>query len=221
MWVLRLQVLGARFQGKIKSLFLHSLTPSTYNLAPASRGFSLLELLVVTGIFMVLSTIVLSTNARFGSVIVLKNLAHDMALTIRQAQVYGIAVRRYQEGGGANFYVGYGMHFTLPGEGSPSTYELFADAIKNGVYDPGETIQSTTLAGGYRIVDICAREAATGIETCSVPEVHMVFRRPEPDALIRRAAGASLDDRVRIIIESNKGDQAEVVVESSGQISVH
>ncbi len=172
---------------------------------------------------MVLSTIVLSTNARFGSVIVLKNLAHDMALTIRQAQVYGIAVRRYE---GANFDVGYGMHFTLPAEGNLSTYELFADAIENGVYDPGETIQLTTIAGGYRIVDICAREAATGIPICGVQEINMVFRRPEPDACINGSINAngtcvSSDDQVTIIIESNRGDRAEVVVEASGQISVH
>lgn len=170
----------------------------------------------MTGIFMILSGVVLSTNARFGNLIVLQNLAHDMALSVRQAQVYGIAVKRYQ---GVNFDVGYGMHFTLPAADALSTYELYGDVNANGVYDAEETVSATTMAGGYSIVDICARDLS-GVETCSLSQVNILFRRPEPDALIRRFAGASLDDRARIVLESRSGERSEVIVESSGQISV-
>lgn len=172
--------------------------------------------MVVTGIFMILSGVVLSTNARFGNLIVLQNLAHDMALSVRQAQVYGIAVRRYE---GVNFDVGYGIHITQPAEDSLSTYVLFGDVNQNGVFDTGETVISTTLNGGYRIANICAR-AQSGVESCSLQQVSMLFRRPEPDAMIRQSAGAALDDRARIVLESRSGEQAEVVVEASGQISV-
>lgn len=175
-----------------------------------------MELMVVTGIFMILSAVVLSTNARFGNLIVLQNLAHDMALTVRQAQVYGIAVRRYQ---GVNFDVGYGMHFTQPAEDALSTYELYGDVNQNGVYDVGEAVSETTMSGGYRIVDICARDLG-GIETCGLSQLNILFRRPEPDAIIRRVAGASLDDRARIVLESRSGERSEVIVEASGQISV-
>lgn len=173
-------------------------------------------MMVVTAIFMILSGVVLSTNARFGQTIILQNLGHDMALTVRQAQVYGIAVRRYQ---GVNFDVGYGMHFVSTPVGGQSIYELYGDANANGVYDAGETVTSTTVRGGYRVADICAR-ASNGIDQCGLSSIDILFRRPEPDALIRRSVGASLDDRARIIIESNRGDRIEVVVEASGQISV-
>lgn len=172
--------------------------------------------MVVTGIFMVLSSVVLSTNARFGNLIVLQNLTHDMALSIRQAQVYGIAVRRYQ---GVNFDVGYGVHFSLPAEDAQSIYELYGDVNSNGVYDVGETVNQTTLAGGYRIVDICGRNPS-GIETCNLSQINILFRRPEPDAIIRREAGSSLDDRARIVLESRNSVRSEVIVEASGQISV-
>lgn len=172
--------------------------------------------MVVTGIFMILSGVVLSTNARFGNLIVLQNLAHDMALSVRQAQVYGIAVRRYQ---GVNFDVGYGVHITQPAEDALSTYVLFGDVNQNGVFDAGETVTSTTLNGGYRIVNICSR-ATSGIETCNLSQLSLLFRRPEPDAMIRRSAGAVLDDRARIVLESRSGEQSEVLVEASGQISV-
>ncbi|MFZ2556152.1 MAG: hypothetical protein WAZ27_04440 [Minisyncoccia bacterium] len=175
-------------------------------------------MMVVTAIFMILSGVVLSTNARFGDTIILKNLGHDMALAVREAQVYGISVRRFS---GATFDVGYGMHFATSPAGTQSMYQLYGDANANGVYDEGgaETVTSTTIRGGYRVVDICAR-AANGIDECGLSSIDILFRRPEPDALIRRSAEAVLDNRARIIIESNRGDRTEVVVEASGQISV-
>jgi len=50
----RLQVLGARFKGKIKSIFSRSLAPNTYNLTPASRGFSLVEMVVSVALFAII-----------------------------------------------------------------------------------------------------------------------------------------------------------------------
>ncbi len=173
--------------------------------------------MVVSAIFMVLSSVVLSANTRFGNRVILQNLAHEMALTVREAQVYGIAVRRFA---GSNFDVGYGMYF-VPSSGETQTvYQLFGDVVANGVYDGGETVRTITLAGGYRIVDICARNASSSIETCGLPGIHIMFYRPEPDALIRRAAGIPTDDRVRIVLESPRGARAEVHVEASGQIAV-
>jgi prepilin-type N-terminal cleavage/methylation domain-containing protein len=185
--------------------------------AHSSAGFTLIELMVVSAIFMVLSSVVLSANTRFGNKVVLQNLAHEMALTVREAQVYGIAVRRFS---GSNFDVGYGMYFTPSSGESQTVYQLFGDVIVNGVYDPGETVRTMTFASGYSIVDICARDASSSIETCSLPEIHILFYRPEPDALIRRAAGAPTDDRVRIVLESPRGARSEVHIEASGQIAV-
>ncbi len=166
---------------------------------------------------MVLSAIVLSANTQFGNRVVLQNLAHEMALTVREAQVYGIAVRRFS---GTNFDVGYGMYFAPSAQDTQTVYQLYGDSIANGIYDPGESVRTMTLAAGYRVVDVCARNASTSIETCGLPSLNILFYRPEPDALIRRTAGPITDDRARIIIESPRGTRAEVVVEASGQISV-
>lgn len=181
--------------------------------------------MVVTAIFMMLSGVVLSTNARFGSLIVLQNLAHDMALSVRQAQVYGIAVRRYEA---ANFDVSYGIHFTLP-EGGPTIYELFADVNLNGAYDIGDAIiNSTSLNPSYTITELCVR-SNTGLEDCSVSTADVVFRRPEPDACIGSGGAVTYNqqfecisqlDRMRLVLESRSGQQAGIIVESSGQISV-
>ncbi len=172
--------------------------------------------MVVTGIFVILTGVVLANNSRFGNVIVLQNLAHDIALAIRQAQVYGIAVR----GSASNFDVAYGVHFTQ----GTSAFELFTDASLNGSYDPGETLLATTIGGGYRISNVCVTPAAIGSsENCSVPELNVVFLRPEPDACINGVISnnecTSIYRQARIEVSSNKGDTAEVIVESTGQIS--
>ena len=62
----------------------------------------------------------------------MRNLTYDVALSIRQAQTYGISVRKFTPSGGSGqFAQGYGVSFQLP---SPTTYLIFADANANGHY---------------------------------------------------------------------------------------
>src|SRR5262249_48785596 len=95
----------------------------------AKAGFTLIELLVVCAIIVVITSLVLIDNNKFGGDVKLENFAYDVALSIRQTQVYGIAVERF---GNNNFSTGYGMRFSLA---SPTTYILFADEDSTGVYD--------------------------------------------------------------------------------------
>lgn len=191
---------------------MHFLNAKRY---PLNAGYTLIELLIVTGIFIIISSVVLANNARFGGKITLENFAYDVALSIRQSQVYSIAVQRV----GANDYgSAYGMHFDT---GSASTYELFADsAIVNGLYDPGELLQSTTMNGGYRVSSLCVRVVGALVETCGLSRLDIIFKRPEPDAYIRANASATLNEAGRIIISSPRGETADIVVEATGQISI-
>lgn len=193
----------------------HLAYPASSLQPPASQGYTLIELLIVTGIFIIISSVVLANNARFGGKITLENFAYDVALSIRQAQVYSIAVRRV----GSNDYgSAYGMHFDT---GSANTYELFADSVSiNGLYDPGELLQSTNMNGGYRIGDICVRIVGALGETCGLTRLDIVFKRPEPDAYIRSNASPTLHEAGRVIITSPRGEMADIVVEATGQISI-
>lgn len=190
-------------------------------------GFTLIELLVITGIIVVISTIVLANNNRFGGVVLLQNLAYNIALSIREAQVYGISVQRFQTG---TFSAGYGVHFSLS---SPDTYVLFADAIQeNGLYDcpqPGtdncELVQTTTISSGYSIRDICV-SPVSGSEICGVDKIDVLFKRPEPDAWISSSGiscvlnNSSCAQAAHIQIVSPRSDVMNVYVEANGQISV-
>lgn len=182
----------------------------------------------MTAIFVVLSGVVLANNARFGNVIILQNLAHDIALSIRQAQVYGIAVRRCDPSVTdlcdeiqQQFEVAYGVHFSK----ESSAFELFVDVDNNGSYDDGETVLATDIAGGYLIEDLCTTPSDGGGEDCSHEELDIVFRRPEPDACINGTFDedgdcVSPEGRARITVVAKSDDAATVIVESTGQISV-
>ncbi len=194
--------------------------------SPSLRGFTLVELLVVTGIIILVSGVVLANNNRFGGRILLENLAYDVALSVRQAQVYGISVHTF----GGNFGAGYGMHFDI---NSPATYVLFADAVSpNGLYDgcPNsascELVQSTTIQGGYKIVDLCTTAGGSSVETCNLNMLDVLFKRPEPDAFISAngtsgvANPGALSEDGRIIVQSPRGDRMSILISAPGQISV-
>ncbi|OGG61968.1 hypothetical protein A3C21_03580 [Candidatus Kaiserbacteria bacterium RIFCSPHIGHO2_02_FULL_59_21] len=214
------------FSANVCRHILHFLKADSRQLK-ATPGFTLIELLVVTAILTIVSGVVLANNGRFGGLILLENLAYDVALSIRQAQIYGISVRQF---GSGNFDVGYGMHFSI---GSPATYVLFADAVSgNGIYDgcPTEAmcelVESTDIERGYHIADLCAAGSGSEAETCGLSELDLFFKRPEPDAYISAngvsgvANPAALNARGRIVLESPRGDRTSVVVEATGQIAI-
>lgn len=188
-------------------------------------GFTLIELLVVTGIMALISGLVLANNNQFGGRVLLQNLAYDIALSIRQAQQYGISVQQFQ----GSFGSAYGLHFQVsPSEGA-SSYVLFADAIApaDGLYScpqPGTTncelVNSTTISQGYRIYDLCMTPAG-GAETCGLSSIDITFQRPEPDAYIRSDVILGLGESARIRVSSPRGDIQDVTVEANGQIAVH
>lgn len=175
----------------------------------------------------------LTNNARFGGAIALRNLAYDIGLSVRQAQVYGISVARFGTGGGT-YDVGYGMHFALD---DSRHYVLFADAgVQNGLYDSGELgaselVAETSIERGYYVSDLCATLPG-GSETCSLEQLDIFFKRPEPDAYISvngaplsfnadgKVISTSLNERARIVVASPRGDCMSVSVEATGQISV-
>jgi len=200
----------------------------------------LIELLVVCAIIVVITALVLVNNSKFGGEVILENLAYDIALSVRQTQVYGIAVERFGStncsaftAGSNCFGAGYGMNFRLA---NPGTYILFADEDGTGIYDPqkspSEIVEADTLQQGYAITGLCAIPEVGGTTCTPVTEIDILFERPEPDAYISVGSGANApasclqqpavacNYEAQITLTSPAGDTRTVVVDATGQISV-
>ena len=186
-------------------------------LTRSQKGFTLIELIVVVGILVVISAIVLTSYSRFGGQILLRNLAYDVALSIREAQVYGISARSFL---GAEFAVGHGVYFNLI-EGN-NFFFLYTDVDGNSFFTSAATewVETFSIGRGYVIEQLCIPSG--GEENCNVVALDILFKRPEPDAIIRASLGGGFSsyDRARIVVKSPQGQLLSVLVEATGQISV-
>lgn len=191
-----------------------------------SRGFTLVELLVVMGIVTIISTVILTRYSQFNNTILLSNLAYDMALSVRQAQVFGLSVREQTVGSGA-FNTGYGIYFS---KDSPTSYLLFADVDNNRHYDEsGDTvIEVFNVRRGYQIVQFCVYQA-DGTSLCTpeaIEALSATFKRPDPDASVEATPDAENPSANQtyssavIRVRSLQGEERSVTIASTGQISV-
>ncbi len=182
-------------------------------------GFSLIELLVSVSILTIITAVVLAQHNQFSGNLALSNLVYDIALSVRQAQVYGLSVREFGAGSG-EFDIGYGVHFDA---GNSTSYALFADRNRNGRYDgESELVEVFTLGRGFVLSGLCVSPTA-GAELCAPADfasLDVVFIRPDPDALIRVNTGSDLYQSLRVVARSPQGKTREVVVVATGQISV-
>ena len=205
-------------------------------LRPSRRGFSLIELLVVCGIMVVVTSLILASNSQYGGRVLLQSFVYDVALSIRQAQVYGIAVQRAGIGASATFGTGYGIHLDTTTLDNAKQYILFADINSNGIYDVGEEVPPSPfkINRNYFISRLCV-PAGLDVSTCTqVQTLDIVFVRPEPDA---RISWKDLDStgtqhicipqncllaqpNARIVLQSPHGDSMSISVHASGQIAV-
>lgn len=192
-------------------MFLRYLRMS-YNTC-TTRGFSLIELLVTLAISTLVVAAVLIRFDAFDSVVVLKSTAYELALTIREAQVFAVSATGDTTG---QFDTAYGVF--VDRINAPRSYVFFEDSNDNGVYNSsGDTILETyTMGEQYEIRDICADL------NCNRDAVSLVFKRPEFDPTIvsSPAVGNPNQATIQLGIRDNTTDSFTVVVGVTGQVSV-
>lgn len=86
-----------------------------------SRGFTLVELLVVAAIILVITAVIFTGQGNFNNSVLLSSTTYDIALSFRDAETYGLGTRA--QGGIAN--AGYGLDFQ---SGASHSYTFFADS---------------------------------------------------------------------------------------------
>lgn len=199
----------------------------------AARGFTLIELLVVSLIIIIITTFVLFQQSRFNSTTLLRSLSYSVALSIRQAQVFGTSVRESAIGSGV-FARGYGVYFPAPSSGIYQYY-LFSDNNANGQYDAGESLPVYTLGRGYSLSRFCATLVGGASQHCSsdtsptIDSLTIFFRRPHPDACFATSqapgacqdgTGAVYQDAIIELRSTGSVSTRTVRVTSTGQIAV-
>ncbi len=181
------------------------------------KGFTVLELIVSLAIFAMMTALVLSKYGNFNQGILLTNLAYDVALTIRNAQSYGLNVKSTTRSG-SDFNKPYGVYFDTNSTLQANTKIIFyADYNSSSTYDAGDAIiQTTTITRGSTVSRVC-------VNACVSPDptkLDIVFKRPDPNAYIRVGGSSTNSSSARITLKAIDNTTKVVVVNSTGQVSV-
>lgn len=215
----------------------------TKNNKSLNNGFTLVELLVTIVIFVVITGVVLMNSNSFNNTVLLRNFAYDVALTIKQAQSYGVNVRESNSG---LFNTAYGIYFDTGTGGDRTKFVLFNDTGSRDTYDfntastpdqvyngsltscptdDPECIQRFSMTRGTYVKSMCA---GTDINNCDiVDQLSILFRRPSLEAKIyinnESAVTVPTPNNkayAKITLGATDGSEMEVVVTSIGQIYV-
>ena len=164
------------------------------------KGFTLIEFVVIISIFAIMASVALFNFAGFRSNVGLNNLAHDIALTIRQAQVFGWSTTtaavdangdplRYAQGVYFPYSNGeYSKEFVLYTKTDPNPsnasyiqgLDTIADVIK--IQGPNHISDIRTGSTAAELaLDPISKAPAGGISVGT--DVSIAFSRPRPESL--------------------------------------
>lgn len=193
----------------------------TRKLISNTKAFTLIELMVTVGIFVLMTALILARYNSYYSGTVFTNMAYDVALTVRQAQVYGISVKRGADGA---FTSSYGVYFKK--ESPDDKFHLYT-YLGGGSPTKSVLEKTYTLKRGAKINSLCA---GSGKDDCSVlqtigDELNIVFKRPNPEPIICAKYGINpqnCDHKYAKIelVASDGVTKKSIIVKATGQISI-
>ncbi|MDD5050414.1 MAG: type II secretion system protein [Candidatus Pacebacteria bacterium] len=223
------------------ALFLKNILAKSKFVNKISSGFTLIELVVVMGIMMIVTTVVIYNFQNFNSTTLVTNYAYEVAFAVKEAQVYGLSVLKGGSVSTAGFLQGYGVHLDNASLDVPATFILFADfpldytqsPVGDGVYASStqdSLLKTYSFAGRYKVKQFCVPLVSGGVATdCASTigtkmKLDITFVRPNPDARIKiTEEDSSTRDNLssaEITIVSPQGSEKKIVVYSTGQISI-
>lgn len=200
--------------------------------------------MVVVAIIGIVSLIVLTNQSTFNKTLILQNTAYDIALTLRDAETYGLGSRAI----GITANAGYGVHF----QNAPTTsFILFADTYPStpsasnchGVpidgasapdAQPGDCIYTSsqdqkinayTLGNGITVSDFCVFNGSWSCaQNNGLTSLDIVFARPNPATFISVNGSYSAAPAVTaacLTVSASEGGKRFVSVASSGEITAN
>lgn len=166
----------------------------------------MVELLIVFAIMTVMSSVIMFNYSSFSANIDVKNMAYEVALSIRESQVFGLSSQR----GSGKYDSPYGTHFNI----NSNTFETFIDNNSNGRYYSSENIETLTINKNIYVSGI-------KVDCSTKNEVTITYLRPDPDATIKSGSNANYGFTEISLQPLNNSDYTKyVIVRDTGQIYV-
>lgn len=195
-----------------------------------SEGFTLAEMMIVVSIVSIISAVVLFGYRQFNDSLSLTSAAQEMAISVREAQSYGVSVRQSSTSS-QNFDNAYGIYFSIS---DPSYYYIFVDLNNDQKYEytancTGECVSKNEIRNGVYVSQVCGA-AFGGSITCplspSITGLNISFIRPNPDARVRFTNNGgsffgNLYKTGRVQLTSPLGNTMTLDIENTGQISIN
>lgn len=211
----------------ILSLFKTSYTKGVSSL---KRAFTIVELIVVVGIFTLIMTVALWNQRDLSNSVLITNLAYEVALAVREAQAYGIGVRAdVAANDAADFRNAFGIYANI---NNPEQLILFQDKNGNMQYEAngGETfvVYNFQNQRGNKMNAICGGHTfglhgpCTAASGTKLNEVSIMFKRPNPEAsFFAPETQQAVKGSVVIVLNTPANNNCRaVVVETTGQIHI-
>ena len=196
-----------------------------------NKGFTLTEMLVVMGIVAILMSVIVFNYQNANSKSILKNVAYDVALSIREVQSIGLGAKKYSVGSTPSFNTPFGAQFNSGRDG----YMIFADEDDNRKCNESSSLcacpdgeclsEITSVYGGVELYDACVSDSDGSNPSCitdPIDYVSVIFKRPNPDAKIYASDDSnSPRNLLRIFFQSKGDDEAQMIkITNTGQVSV-
>jgi prepilin-type N-terminal cleavage/methylation domain-containing protein len=183
----------------------------------SSRGFTLIELMVTVGIFVFMTALIMAKYNNFYSGTIFKNMAYDIAITIRQAQSYGISVKA--DSNSTSFNKSYGVNFS---SSFPTKFTLYPYSIdSNGLYVFDNIAEKAyTLKFGASVYRKYAGSSPS--DTVEVSVLDIIFQRPNPEAVICGTINSVMNcsyKYAKIVIKLGEITRS-IEINSVGQVSI-
>lgn len=202
-----------------------------------NKGFTLIEFIVVLVIFSVMSTVSIFNYGDYRKSIEETNVTQDVALTIRQAQVYGLSSSDKIVGSDIidpeTLFLNNQSVEDITQDRSvrgvsidslTETIIIFEDINRNFIYDSGTDRmidQRSIITENVDIIGVDLCDVTPNCDFIQTTRVDIVFQRPYPDAYISLNGGyPTTYDYASILIGDASSYDKYVQISSIGSISV-
>lgn len=200
---------------------------SKFKIYNSNKGMTYVELIVVLGIFAMLSAIAIFNYGDFQSNVDIKNLASDVALKVVEAQKASMSGVLPINGGFIdNWKPSYGVYFDPSSDNASFIYfadlnqdKLFSDADSSCSFG-GECIDKINITKGNTIATLGVVYEGDETVNC-VDNLTISFERPNSGATLF-SNGAVLPgvSYVQITVASPKGNASNIKIYSSGRVQI-